>query len=360
MMTALFHSPFRFLQMFSLQSATALVLALTAGMASAAEILHVYSARHYPSDTALYEGFTQATGIAIKRVDANDAGILARLKAEGSASPADVILLVDAARLHHGQQQGLFKAIALPAVDARVPASSRAAADAEQRTAWRGVSSRARVGVFDKLRFKASDIPTYESLADPKFKGQLCMRSAAHPYNLSLFSAVLAQHGEAQTRSWLQGLQANLARPPRGGDTDQIRGVASGECGIALTNSYYLARLMRSTKPADREVVQRVGVAFPGQSSWGTHTNVAGVAVAAHSQQPDLAAKFVEYLVTDAAQVHFAQGNNEWPTVAGVTIDNPALAAMAPADFKRDRTPVAQIGALTGQVQRLLDEIGLP
>ena len=326
----------------------------------AAPTLHVYSARHYPSDEALYQGFTDATGVAIKRVDANDAGILARLKAEGSRSPADVILLVDAARLHAGEQKGLFMPVQLPGVQALLDAQWRARPDAQGRSAWFGVSSRARVVVFDKQRFSAADIPTYEALADPRFKGHLCMRSASHPYNLSLISAVWSQRGEAQTRAWLQGLRDNFARQPQGGDTDQIRGVASGECGVALTNSYYLARLMRSDKAADRAVAERVGVVFPGQSSWGTHVNVAGAAVAAHSKQPALAAQFVAYLLTDAAQAHFAQGNNEWPTVAGVRTNNPALAALAPVDFKRDATPVAAIGQLSGQVQRMLDELGVP
>jgi iron(III) transport system substrate-binding protein len=326
----------------------------------AAPVLHVYSARHYPSDEVLYQGFTDATGVTIKRVDANDAGILARLKAEGSRSPADVILLVDAARLHLGEQKALFKPVRVPSVEARLDAQWRAAPDEQGRSAWFGVSSRARVVVFDKQRFTAADIPTYEALADPRFKGQLCMRSASHPYNLSLFSAFWVQHGEAETRQWLQGLRDNLARKPQGGDTDQIRGVASGECGVAVTNSYYLARLMRSDKAADRAVAERVGVAFPGQSTWGTHVNIAGVAVAAHTQQEDLAIRFIDYLMSDDAQQHFANGNNEWPVADGVTTDNPALAAMAPPDFKRDRTPVAAVGAQVGQVQRVLDELGMP
>jgi iron(III) transport system substrate-binding protein len=327
--------------------------------AAAAPVLNVYSARHYPSDTALYAGFTEQTGIQIKRVDADDAGILARLKAEGAGSPADVILLVDAARLHSAEQLGLFKPVQAPGAQARVPATLRSESNAQGQTAWFGISTRARVIVYDKQRFKAADVATYESLAGPALRGQVCLRSTAHPYNLSLFSAVLAQHGQAQTRAWLQGLRDNMARKPRGGDTDQIRGVASGECGVAITNSYYLARLMRSNSPADRAVVERVGVVFPGQSSWGTHVNVAGAAVAAHSQQPELAVRFIDYLASPLAQAHFAQGNNEWPVVPGVQYDNAALQAMAPVGFKRDATPIAQVGQNTPVIQRMLDELGL-
>ena len=342
------------------QWAAGCTLAVGALSASAAPVLHIYSARHYPSDTALYAGFTEQTGVAIKRVDANDAGILARLKAEGAGSAADVILLVDAARLDAGERKGLFKRVQAPAAQALVPAGMQGKPDANGAVAWFGVSTRARVIVYDKARFKPADVPTYESLAAPALRGQVCMRSAAHPYNLSLFAAMWAQHGEAQTRQWLQGLKANLARPPRGGDTDQIRSVASGECGVAITNSYYLARLMRSNEPADQAVMARIGVVFPGQTTWGTHVNVAGVAVAAHSQQPELAVRFIEYLLSEQAQAHFALGNNEWPVVKGVVVNNPALQAMAPQDFRADITPVATIGANTGLIQRVLDEIGLP
>ncbi|MBH2010901.1 MAG: extracellular solute-binding protein [Xanthomonadaceae bacterium] len=329
-----------------------------AGSASAQEqVVNLYSARHYQTDEALYSNFTKATGIKVNRVDADDAGILARLKAEGAASPADVILLVDAARLWKGDVDGLFKPIKSPALEAAIPVNLRAKAGAEGTT-WFGFSTRARVVVYDKMKVKKADVDTYEELADPKNKGLLCTRSGAHPYNLSLFSAVTEHLGEAKTEQWLKGLVANMARDPKGGDTDQIKAVASGECGVALTNSYYLARIMRSNAPEDKLVADRVGVVFPNQESWGTHVNIAGAAVAKNSRNAANAVKFMEYLVTPDAQNYFANGNNEWPAVPSVQLSNPALKAMTGGSFKAETIPVSAIGYNQTKVQQMLDRVG--
>lgn len=329
-----------------------------AGSANAQEqVLNLYSARHYQTDEALYSNFTKATGIKVNRVDADDAGILARLKAEGAASPADVILLVDAARLWKGDVDGLFKPIKSPILEAAIPANLRAKAGPEGTT-WFGFSTRARVVVYDKLKVKKADVDTYEELADPKNKGKLCTRSGAHPYNLSLFSAVTEHLGEAKTEQWLKGLVANMARNPVGGDTDQIKAVASGECGIALTNSYYLARIMRSNAPEDKLVAERVGVVFPNQETWGTHVNIAGAAVAKNSKNPANAVKFMEYLASPDAQNYFANGNNEWPAVPTVTVNNPALKAMTGGSFKSETIPVSAIGYNQLKVQQMLDRVG--
>ena len=328
------------------------------GSASAQEqVLNLYSARHYQTDEALYSNFTKATGIKVNRVDADDAGILARLKAEGAASPADVIMLVDAARLWKGDADGLFKPIKSPALEAAIPVNLRAKASTDGTT-WFGFSTRARIVVYDKLKVKKADVDTYEELADPKNKGLLCTRSGAHPYNLSLFSAVTEHLGEAKTEEWLKGLVANMARSPKGGDTDQIKAVASGECGIALTNSYYLARLMRSNAPEDKAVVERVGVVFPNQESWGTHVNIAGAAVAKNAKHPENAVKFMEYLASPDAQNYFANGNNEWPAVPTVKVDNPALKAMTNGNFKAETIPVSAIGYNQIKVQQMLDRVG--
>jgi iron(III) transport system substrate-binding protein len=328
------------------------------GSASAQEqVLNLYSARHYQTDEALYSNFTKATGIKVNRVDADDAGILARLKAEGAASPADVILLVDAARLWKGDVEGLFKPIKSPKLEAAIPVNLRARESAEGTT-WFGFSTRARVVVYDKLKVKKADVDTYEKLADPKNKGLLCMRSGAHPYNLSLFSAVTEHLGAAKTEEWLKGLVANMARDPKGGDTDQIKAVASGECGIALTNTYYLARIMRSSAPEDKLVADRVGVVFPNQASWGTHVNIAGAAVAKNAKHPENAVKFMEYLASPDAQNYFANGNNEWPVVASVKVNNPALQAMTGGSFKADTIPVSAIGYNQIKVQQMLDRVG--
>lgn len=328
------------------------------GNASAQEqVLNLYSARHYQTDEALYSNFTKTTGIKINRVDADDAGILARLKAEGAASPADVILLVDAARLWKGDVEGLFKPIKSRALDAAIPVHLRAKESAEGTT-WFGFSTRARVVVYDKLKVKKADVDTYEELADPKNKGLLCTRSGAHPYNLSLFSAVTEHLGQAKTEQWLKGLVDNMARSPKGGDTDQIKAVASGECGVALTNSYYLARLMRSSKPEDKAITERVGVVFPNQQSWGTHVNIAGAAVAKNARNATNAVKFMEYLATPEAQNYFANGNNEWPAVPSIKLTNPALQAMTGGSFKADTVPVSVIGLNQIKVQQMLDRVG--
>ena len=331
---------------------------LAAGLASAQEqVINLYSARHYQTDEALYTNFTKATGIKINRVDADDAGILARLKAEGTASPADVIMLVDVARLWKGDAEGLFMPIKSPLLEKAIPAAVRAKATPEGTT-WFGFSTRARVIVYDKVKVKKADVDTYEELGDPKNKGLVCTRSGSHPYNLSLFGAVAEHIGDVKAEAWLKGINDNMARPPKGGDTDQIRAVAAGECGIALTNTYYVARLMRSDKAEDKAVMDKVGVVFPNQASWGTHMNVSGAALAKNAKNTANAIKFMEYLASPAAQEYFANGNNEYPTVSGVTLSNRALAEMSGGSFKQESLPVVAIGASQVKIQQMLDRVG--
>ena len=322
------------------------------------QTVNLYSARHYSTDEALYSGFTKATGIKVNRVDADDAGIIARLKAEGSASPADVILLVDAARLWKGEIEGLFLPIYSKTLDAAIPPQLRAKATDDGKTPWFGLSTRARIVVFDKAKVKKEDIDTYEKLADPIHRGKICIRSGSHPYNLSLFSALMEHMGPQQTELWLKGVVSNLARSPKGGDTDQIKGVASGECAIAVTNTYYLARMLRSTNADERTLAERVGIVFPNQSSWGTHVNVAGGAVARYSKNSSNAVKFLEYLAGAEAQNYFANGNNEWPVAAGVKVDNPALKSMTGGSFKSESIPISAVGMNQIKVQQMLDRVG--
>ena len=338
-------------------SLAAVGLALASAAASAQpSVLNLYSARHYQTDEALYADFTKATGIRINRIDGDDNGIVSRLKSEGAASPADVVLLVDAARLWRAEADGLFQPVRSKVLEARLPAHLRSTADDGAGSSWFGFTTRARIIVHDKSRVPASDVDTYEKLGLPLNKGRLCTRSGSHPYNLSLFSAVLEHQGLEATEKWLSGLVANMARAPKGGDTDQIRAVASGECGVAITNSYYLARLMRSNKPEDKAVVERIGVIFPNQASHGTHVNVTGGAVARHAKNREAAVKFLEYLAGDSAQKYFANGNNEWPAVKSVALDNPALASFG--TFKVDPMPLSVIGKNQLPVQHLLDKVG--
>nr|WP_315229673.1 extracellular solute-binding protein [uncultured Albidiferax sp.] len=319
--------------------------------------LNIYSARHYPGDDQLYSGFTKTTGIKINRVDADDAGILQRLKAEGTASPADVVLLVDAARLWKAEVDGLFAPVQSKLLDAAIPAQYRGKASPEG-TSWFGYSTRARVVVYDKARVKPGDVDTYAELGEPKNKGLVCTRSGSHPYNLSLFGAVTEHVGPAAAEAWLKGMVANMARPAKGGDTDQIKAVASGECGVAITNSYYVARLMRSDKAEDKAVMDKVGVLFPNQSSWGTHVNIAGGGMAKNSKNPANAVKFLEYLASAEAQNYFANGNNEWPTVRGVQVNNPALQTMTGGSFKSETIPISVVGMNQVKVQQMLDRVG--
>ena len=332
-------------------------LLASSGAFAQEQVLNLYSARHYATDEALYSNFTKATGIKINRVDADDAGILARLKAEGSASPADVVLLVDAARLHKAEVEGLFQPVKSTLLEEAIPAQYRAKASPEG-SAWFGYSTRARVIVYDKVKVNRADVDSYEELGDPKNKGKLCIRTGSHPYNLSLFGAVTEHMGPAKAEEWLKGLVANMARAPKGGDTDQIKGVASGECGIAVTNSYYLARILRSSKPEDQAIADKVGVVFPNQDSWGTHLNIAGGGMAKHSRNQANATKFLEYLASPQAQDYFANGNNEWPTVAAVKVANPALQQMSGGSFKSETIPISVIGSNQVKVQQMLDRVG--
>ncbi len=340
-------------------AAASLMACLGALQTAAAQeqVLNLYSARHYSTDEALYTNFTKATGIKINRVDADDAGILQRLKAEGTASPADVILLVDAARLWKGEVDGLFAPVKSKLLEDAIPVNLRGKATPEG-TAWFGYSTRARVIVYDKARVKVADVDTYEELGDAKNKGLVCTRSGSHPYNLSLFGAVTEHIGEKAAEQWLKGVSDNMARAPKGGDTDQIKAVAAGECGIALTNTYYLARLMRSDKPEDKAVMEKIAIVFPNQSSWGTHVNISGGAMAKNAKNPANAVKFLEYLASKEAQDYFANGNNEWPTAKGVVISNPALQAMTGGSYKSETIPVSVVGMNQTKVQQMLDRVG--
>ena len=342
-----------------LASLTLILAASAAALNAQAQdkVLNLYSARHYQTDEAMYDNFTKTTGIKINRVDADDAGIVARLRAEGAASPADVILLVDAARMASADSQGLFQPFKSAKLDAAIPANLRADAGKDGVT-WTGFSTRARVIVYDPLRVKAADVATYEQLADPKLKGLVCTRSGSHPYNLSLFATVVERLGDAKGEAWLKGVVDNMARAPKGGDTDQIKAVASGECGVALTNTYYLARLIKSDKPDERSAMEKVRVVFPNQGTSGTHVNIAGAAMAKHAKNRDNAIVFMEYLASPFAQDYFANGNNEFPAAKGLKIANPAITAMGGDNFKAEQIPLGVVAKNMSKVQQMMDRVG--
>ena len=322
--------------------------AVSAGAATAAEV-NVYSARHYQSDDQLYEGFTKATGIKVNRLEDDADKLIARIENEGASSPADVLMTVDAGRLWRAEKKGAFQPVQSTLLDSRIPASLR-----NPEGLWFGYSKRARVILYDKEAVKQPPA-SYEALADPRYKGQVCIRSGGNIYNLSLLSALIEHHGEAKAEAWARGVVANFARPPKGGDSDQIKAVAVGECGIAVANTYYFVRFLKSDKPDDRKVAEKVGFVFPDQGGRGTHVNISGAGVAKHAPHRVEAVRFLEYLAGDEAQRHFAAGNNEYPVVAGVDVD-PALGALG--SFKEDQLNVAVLGKHQELAQRIYDRAG--
>jgi iron(III) transport system substrate-binding protein len=315
------------------------------------KVLNLYTARHYSTDEAFYTGYTKATGIKINRIEGGEDALFERIKAEGVNSPADVFLTVDVARLWRAEQAGIFAPVKSVSLSKRIPAHYR---DSEGH--WFGFSSRARVLAYDKNKVKPDELARYEDLANPRWKGEICTRPSSHPYNLSLISSMIIHLGEEKAASWARGVAANLARAPRGGDTDQLRAVDVGECAIAISNHYYYVRIMRSDKPEDRSVVEKVKLVWPNQSDRGTHVNISGGGMLQHAPNRDAAVKFLEYLASDTAQTYFANGNNEWPTVPGVKLANPQLESFG--KFKTDSLPLADLGKTQAAAQRIADQVG--
>ena len=326
---------------------------LLGGMTAQAQenVLNLYTARHYQTDEALYTNFTKRTGIRINRIEGGEDALFERIKTEGANSPADVFITVDIGRIWRAEQAGIFEPVKSPLLESRIPASFR-----DPGNRWFGFSARARVIVYNKSMVKPGEIRNYEDLANPRWKGNVCTRSSSHPYMLSLTASMVAHLGEAKTESWLKGLKANLARDPKGGDTDQIRAAAAGECAIALTNQYYFVRMLRATKPDDKRVAEKLAVVFPNQDNRGTHMNISGGGMLRHAPHKDAARQFLEYLASDEAQGYFANGNNEWPVVTGVKLNNPELESLG--KFKTDAINVAALGQNQALAQRISDRVG--
>jgi iron(III) transport system substrate-binding protein len=332
----------------------ALLLAL-AGCAAAVsaqeKIVNIYSSRHYQTDEALYSGFTKQTGIKINRIEAGEDALIERIRNEGARSPADVLITVDAGRLWRAEQLGLFQPVRSKVLESRIPASFR-----EPDGEWFGFSMRARILAYSKDKVKASELRSYEDLADPRWKGRICVRSSTNIYNLSLMGALIDRLGEAKAERWAHAVKANMARDPKGGDTDQLKAVAAGECDVAISNHYYYARLARSDRPEDKAVANKLGVVFPGLAGTGTHVNISGAGVLKHAPHREAAVRFLEYLASDEAQRYFADGNNEWPVVPGVRVTNPVLSALG--EFQYDPVNVSVLGRNQPTAQKLFDRVG--
>ena len=334
----------------ALLMATAAVMGFSIFAAQAEEVVNVYSSRHYQTDQALYDDFTKATGIKVNLIEGKGPALVERIKSEGENSPADVLITVDAGNLWRAEQQGVFQAVSSGELESRIPANLR-----HEDGKWFGLSTRARAIFYDKAKVKEGEITTYEDLADPKWAGKVCIRKSSNIYNQSLLASIVEHKGEKAAEEWAKGVVANFARQPVSGDTNQLRGIGSGECVIAVANSYYFARLIRKPKDSDKGLAEKLGIVFPNQEGRGTHVNISGAGVTAHAPNHENAVKFIEYLASDSAQRYFADGNNEYPVVKGVA---PNSTIKSWGDFKIDTINVNAYGENQPAAQKIFDRVG--
>lgn len=319
--------------------------------ASAQEV-NLYSSRHYDTDRTLYETFTKETGIRVRLIEGDADQLIERIRSEGANSPADVLITVDAARLARAKAAGVLQPVRSQVLESRVPASLR-----DPEGTWYGVSKRARVIMYDKQKGAPEGLSRWEDLADPRFRGQVCVRSSNHPYNISLVASILAANGPEKTEEWARGVVANMARQPQGGDRDQFRAIPAGQCQLAVSNTYYLGQMATSQRAEDRAVAERIGVLFPnsGQDQRGAHVNVSGAAVVRTSRNQQEAQRFIEYLTSARAQEIFAVGNMEYPVVEDAPV-HPVLAGFG--SFKEDKLNAAEYAALGPQALQIMQRAG--
>ena len=326
-------------------SVLALIAASLAAPVLAEGEVNLYSSRHYDTDERLYSDFTEATGITINRIEGNADELIARMEAEGDNSPVDVFLTVDTVRMTRAKDLGLLQSIDSPVLEAAIPAYLQ-----DDDNQWFAFSQRARILFYDK---EAVENPpkTYQDLAKPEYEGMVCIRSSSNVYTQNIVAALTAHLGEEATSEWAKGVVANFARNPQGGDTDQLRGLVSGECAIAMSNTYYFARAIRTDVSGLSDSLDRIGWVFPNQDDIGAHMNISGGGVAAHAPNKENAIKFLEYLASEQAQQYFSAGNDEYPAVEGVELA-PSVAALG--TFKPDAIPLSDIADHIGAAQRIL------
>jgi iron(III) transport system substrate-binding protein len=307
----------------------AALLATPALLRAQEKVVNIYSSRHYDTDRALYDGFTEVSGgVRVRLIEGDADQLIERIRNEGTNSPADVLVTVDAARLVRAMDANVLAPVKSATLEARVPAHLR-----DPDGHWFGLSKRARVLIVPKDWTPPKTLARYEDIADPAFRNTILVRTASHVYNVSLAGSILAANGEAAFEQWAKGVVANMARPPQGGDTDQIKAVAAGQGRIAVSNTYYLARLIRSSKAEEKEAAAKLKVIFPNQGDRGTHVNISGAGVVRTAPNRDAAVAFIEYLTSVKAQEMFARGNNEYPVVDEVNVV-PEVAAWG--SFKED------------------------
>ena len=335
-----------------MKTSTCVAATLTALMATSAAaegVLNLYSSRHYDTDERLYSDFEEMTGITINRIEGKADELLARMQAEGTNSPADILLTVDTSRLERAKDMGLLQSIESDVLEARLPDYVQ-----DEDNQWFGFSQRARILFYDKN--DVTDPPmTYQDLADPKYKGMVCIRSSTNIYTQTITAALIEHLGEEAVADWAEAVVANFARDPQGGDIDQLRGIVSGECDIAMSNTYYFGRAIRKPVDGVSDSLDMFGWVFPNQDDIGAHMNLSGGGVAANAPNRENAIKFLEYLASDQAQTYFSAGNDEYPAVPGVGI-SPSVAQMG--FFKPDSLDATAIANNTAAAQKLLNESG--
>ena len=322
----------------------------TAPVVLAGNEVNLYSARKEDLIKPLLDDFSRQTGITVNLVTGKEEALLQRLNSEGTNTPADLLLTSDAGRLVAAQKAGVLQAVKSTVLDQAIPVSYR-----DPAGYWYGLSMRARPILYAKDRVKPAELSTYEALAAPQWKGRLCLRSSDSVYNQSLVAGMIAHHGETQTEAWAKGLIANLARPPKGGDRDQIKAVAAGECDITLANTYYLGGMLASSDSAEQQAATQVAVFWPDAQSTGVHVNVSGAGVTAHARNRDQAVKLLEFLASDTAQRWYAEVNSEYPVNPAIP---PSATLQAWGAFKADTLNVARLGELNAAAVKLMDRAG--
>jgi len=315
-----------------------------------AEQVNVYSARKEALIKPILTTFTKETGIEVNLITGKADALLTRLRLEGRASPADVFITVDAGRLHRAKAAGVLQAIESKVLNQQIPSNLR---DVDGQ--WFGLSQRARPIFYRKGSLSPSDLSTYEALADAQWKGRICMRSSNSVYNQSLVASMLEAKGTAATQQWLDTFVSHFARPPAGGDVDQLKALSVGLCDVAIANTYYFGRLSNSHLPEERELAEGLAVFWPNQDDRGTHVNVSGAGVTKYAKNKKNALELIEFLASPVAQEWYSAVNNEYPVVNGVTIA-PTLASWG--DFVQDTVDLTILGANNRTVVEMMDRAG--
>lgn len=328
---------------------TATVLLLCSMQVLANEV-NVYSAREEQLIKPLLDAFSKDTGIKVNLVTGDDDPLLERLKREGLNSPADVLITADAGRLHRAVENGSLQPIQSAKLNQAIPAHLRDAGNQ-----WFGLTYRARVLFYNPATVKAADLSSYEDLADPKWKGRICVRSSNSIYNQSLLASMIAAKGITAAEQWAQGLVANFARPPNGGDRDQIKAVASGQCDVAIANTYYYAQMLYGGDAAQKAAASKVKIFFPNQADRGTHINISGAGITTSAKNKDNAIKLLEYMVLDDAQRWYSTTNGEYPVKRGIEA-SPELKSWG--TFKSDALNLSTLGKNNAQAVQIMDKVG--